>query len=124
MCIDFAPGFQNTFHSQIVPALLEVMADSDNPRYISSRRANCCKLTARIRTQGHAAAAMLNYASNVHKDILRNYLDPLLSRLLEMLRVGGTHVQEQALSCIAAVAESAREHFAEVSVLAWPNLRR
>lgn len=75
--IDFAPtaghsggsSFQAAYHSQVIPALLTLMQDVENPR-----------------VQAHGAAALVNFVEHMRKDELDQYLDALLTRLATMLQ--------------------------------------
>ena len=94
LCIDFTPGFQNTFHEQLMDPLLQVMSDGDNPR-----------------TRNYGCAALLNLVQGLHVELLDPYLESIFGGLMAMLDSGGTKVQEQALSCLAVVAERIRDGF-------------
>jgi len=62
--------------------------------------------------QSHAAAALVNFCEEAEKEILEPYLDELLKRLLALLTDDTKrYVQEQALSTIATIADSAEQAF-------------
>jgi len=62
--------------------------------------------------QSHAAAALVNFCEEAEKEILEPYLDELLKRLLALLTNDSKrYVQEQALSTIATIADSAEQAF-------------
>jgi hypothetical protein len=63
------------------------------------------------RVQAHAAAALVNFCEEVDKAVLDPYLDPLFERLLVLLNISKTYVQEQAITTIATVADSAEDKF-------------
>jgi len=63
------------------------------------------------RVQAHAAAAVINFTEKCDKEILKLYLDGLLSKLLQLLQCNRKMVQEQAITAIASVADCASEHF-------------
>lgn len=94
MSTDFGPEFQKMFHSSVLPGLVAVMDDKANPR-----------------VQSHAAAAVINFCEHCPEQLLAPYLDPLLSKLGELIGSGKKSVQEQAVTAIAAVADCAKGHF-------------
>ena len=47
MATDFNPTFQTKYHEVVVPKLLQVLEDNDNPR-----------------VQAHAAAALVNFSES------------------------------------------------------------
>ena len=94
MSTDFKPVMQTKYNAIIVPALMEAMSDVQNPR-----------------VQAHAAAAMVNFSEGATKDALAPYLDAMLEKLLCLLQTGKRYVQEQAITTIASIADSAQEHF-------------
>ncbi|KAJ5736880.1 uncharacterized protein N7483_002005 [Penicillium malachiteum] len=61
----------------------------------------------------HAAAALVNFCEEAERSILEPYLGDLLSRLLELLRSEKRYLQEQALSTIATIADSAETAFGQ-----------
>lgn len=63
--------------------------------------------------KSHAAAALVNFCEEAEKEILEPYLDQLLERLLLLLQNEKRYVQEQALSTIATIADSAETAFAK-----------
>jgi len=94
MSTDFGPVFQAMFHSSILPALIGVMDDKDNPR-----------------VQSHAAAAVINFCEHSDGELLAPYLNELLAKLYGLLQGGKIIVQEQAVTAIAAVADAASTEF-------------
>ncbi|KAI9757641.1 MAG: hypothetical protein M4579_003366 [Chaenotheca gracillima] len=94
MSTDFAGTMQEKYHHVLVPNLISVL-EAQEPR-----------------VQSHAAAALVNFCEEAEKSILEPYLDNLLSHLLVLLRSPQRFVQEQALSTIATVADSAEAAFA------------
>jgi hypothetical protein len=67
MSIDFAPKlgrerdecFQTQYHAAVIPTLLELMQDSENPR-----------------VQAHGAAALVNFCERAHEQVLAPYVAP------------------------------------------------
>ena len=68
MSTDFAPIFEKKFHDKVVPGLLMVMDDNDNPR-----------------VQAHAGAALVNFSEDCPKAILAPYLDSIMAKLEAIL---------------------------------------
>lgn len=105
MSTDFAPYLQKNFHQAVITSLLPVMEDSSQPR-----------------VQAHAAAAMVNFCEDADKAILDPYLDAIFERLLVLLRTPKTYVQEQAITTIATVADSAKDKFVKYHSVIMPLL--
>ncbi|KAI5361577.1 putative importin-beta domain, armadillo-like helical, TOG domain, importin beta family [Septoria linicola] len=114
MSTDFKGTMQTKYHSVVLPALIETLG-APEPR-----------------VQSHAAAALVNFCEEAEKEILEPYLDRLLTNLMQLLRSEKRFVQEQALSTIATVADSAESTFGKwypelmpalFSVLQEPNDR-
>merc|ERR1712150_400654 len=99
---DFGPIFQKKFHDKVVPGLLLVMDDYANPR-----------------VQAHAGAALVNFSEDCPKVILVPYLEPIISKLeqvlqsrfKELLEKGTKLVLEQIVTTLASVADTAEEKF-------------
>lgn len=68
MSTDFAPIFEKKFHEQVVPGLLSVLDDVENPR-----------------VQAHAGAALVNFSEDCPKNILTRYLDGIMNKLEAIL---------------------------------------
>ncbi|KAI9190858.1 importin subunit beta-3 [Polychytrium aggregatum] len=92
---DFAPLIQSDYHHVVLESLATCMDDAQYPR-----------------VQAHAAAALVNFSEEAEKDVMAPYLDHLFPRLLTLLDKGKTYVQEQAITSMATVAESAKDKFA------------
>jgi hypothetical protein len=97
MCNDFGPGLQENFHSQLLPAILSLFDDTSTPR-----------------VQSHGAAAMINFCDGVPDTVIAPYLDIMLSKLAYLLQHGRRQVQEQALTAVAAIADSVGTAFVRV----------
>mmetsp|Transcript_21433 Transcript_21433/g.29989 ORF Transcript_21433/g.29989 Transcript_21433/m.29989 type:complete len:1094 (-) Transcript_21433:418-3699(-) len=106
MSTDFGPTLQRDFHAQVVPALMSIMDDKDNPR-----------------VQAHAAAAMVNFCEACEPSIIQPYLDTLLSKLYSLLQSGKLVVQEQAITAIAAVADCIEDDFVKYYDTLMPLLK-
>mmetsp|Transcript_5010 Transcript_5010/g.15027 ORF Transcript_5010/g.15027 Transcript_5010/m.15027 type:complete len:1089 (+) Transcript_5010:98-3364(+) len=94
MCTDFAPHMQDNFHQEILPRLVAVMDDASQPR-----------------VQSHAAAAIINFCEHADAEIIQQYMDQLLLRLMNLLRSPRKLIQEQAVTAVASVADSAETKF-------------
>ena len=114
MATDFGPrdgketgvGFQSMFHAQVIPGLLMLMGDTENPR-----------------VQAHAGAAMVNFSEQCTQEILGPYLDALLTAVGALLASGYIIVQEQAVATLAAVADSASKLFQKYYSAFMPQLK-
>lgn len=86
MSTDFAPVFEKKFHEQVIPGLLHLLDDVENPR-----------------VQAHAGAALVNFSEDCPKNILTKYLDNIMQKLgnilntkfSELLQTGTKMVLEQ-----------------------------
>lgn len=93
MSTDFKGTMQTKYHAVVLPALMPVLAASEP------------------RVQSHAAAALVNFCEETEKETLEPYLDTLVEHLMSLLQNEKRFVQEQALSTIATVADSAESTF-------------
>ncbi|EMC99967.1 hypothetical protein BAUCODRAFT_30394 [Baudoinia panamericana UAMH 10762] len=114
MSTDFKGTMQSKYHQIVLPALITVLSASEP------------------RVQSHAAAALVNFCEEAEKETLEPYLDTLLQNLMQLLQSPKRFVQEQALSTIATVADSAESTFGKwygqlmpllFNVLQQPNER-
>ncbi|XP_049800660.1 importin-5 [Schistocerca nitens] len=102
MSTDFAPTFEKKFHDKVVPGLLMVLEDNENPR-----------------VQAHAGAALVNFSEDCPKNILTQYLDAIMEKLeavlsakfKELVEKGTKLVLEQIVTTIASVADTSEEQF-------------
>lgn len=107
MCTDFGPRIQEEFHEPIVNSLIGVMDDSGNPR-----------------VQSHAAAAVINFCDEASPAVIAPYLDRLLEKLQALLQSARRITQEQAVTAIAAVADSAEMQFTKYYDWFMPRLKQ
>ncbi|PIA13281.1 ARM repeat-containing protein [Coemansia reversa NRRL 1564] len=105
MATDFAPQLQEEHHEAVVGVLVGLMGETSAPR-----------------VQTHAAAAMVNFAEEAPRAVLEPYLDALLARLLSMLGSPRRYVQEQAITTIATVADTAQTRFGAYYATIMPLL--
>ncbi|KAJ3022606.1 UNVERIFIED_CONTAM: hypothetical protein HDU68_009027, partial [Siphonaria sp. JEL0065] len=94
MCTDFAPTFQADYNDVILQNLVPLMDDVANPR-----------------VQSHSAAALVNFMEDADKHKITPVLDEIVRRLVGLLNVEKTYVQEQAITTIATVADCAGKNF-------------
>lgn len=114
LSIDFAApagkerkmGFQTMFHETVVPALLNMMQDVENPR-----------------VQAHGAAALVNFCEHAHKSTLQPHLNNILERLAEMLSSSFRIVLEQTVTALATVADTSKDLFGQYYQHFMPQLK-
>lgn len=102
MSTDFSPIFEKKFHEQVIPGLLSLLDDVQNPR-----------------VQAHAGAALVNFSEDCPKNILTRYLDSIMSKLesiltakfKELVEKGTKLVLEQIVTTIASVADTTEKDF-------------
>lgn len=107
MCTDFGPRIQKEFHESIVSSLIAVMDDAGHPR-----------------VQSHAAAAVINFCDEASPAVIAPYLDRLLEKLQTLLQSPHRITQEQAVTAIAAVADSAETQFVKYYDWFMPRLKQ
>ena len=93
MSTDFAPHIQNRYHQVILSNLLPLL-DDQFPRL-----------------QAHAAAALVNFAESAKKQHLAPHLTMIIQKLLNLLSTNKMYLQEQLLTTIATIADSAEDAF-------------
>lgn len=118
MSTDFAGTMQNRYHQVVLSNIIPVLEPAESRLQAHVQAHGAAPLvnipvleSAGPRVQAHAAAALVNFCEEAEKEILEPYLDDLLSRLLVLLRSSKRFVQEQALSTIATIADSAEAAF-------------
>uniref|UniRef100_A0A7S2ZHW7 Importin N-terminal domain-containing protein n=1 Tax=Rhodosorus marinus TaxID=101924 RepID=A0A7S2ZHW7_9RHOD len=107
MCTDFAPAMQKNFHAQIVPSLIKIMDDVNQPR-----------------VQSHGAAALINFCEEASPDVIQLYMEGLLTRLMNLLPSPRKLIQEQAVTAVASVADSAGVNFRPFYQSFMPDLKK
>ena len=96
MSTDFAGPMQEKYHQVVLTNIIPVLAHKEP------------------RVQAHAAAALVNFCEEAEKAILEPYLTDLLNSLVTLLNTSDKrYVQEQALSTIATIADSAETAFSQ-----------
>ncbi|PGH27552.1 hypothetical protein AJ80_00793 [Polytolypa hystricis UAMH7299] len=115
MSTDFAGTMQEKYHAIVLNNIIPVL-DSQEPQV----QANAARPNPRV--QAHAAAALVNFCEEAERAILEPYLEELLRHLLQLLQSPKRFVQEQALSTIATIADSAEAAFAQFYETLMPLL--
>jgi hypothetical protein len=93
MSTDLQPAFQAHFGEH----LLGTMVTSLDDKY--------------PRLQSHAAASLTNFLEGATDDIVENYTQTLVEKLIKMIKEGNTMCKENAVTCLATVAEAAEDNF-------------
>uniref|UniRef100_A0A2M3ZYW0 Putative karyopherin importin beta 3 n=1 Tax=Anopheles triannulatus TaxID=58253 RepID=A0A2M3ZYW0_9DIPT len=114
MATDFAPIFEKKFHEQVIPGLLNLLDDVENPR-----------------VQAHAGAALVNFSEDCPKNILTRYLDAIMAKLemilttkfKELVEQGTKLVLEQVVTTIASVADTTEKDFVVYYDRLMPSLK-
>lgn len=95
MSTDLQPAFQAHFGEH----LLNTMVTSLDDKY--------------PRLQAHAAASLTNFLEGATDDIVENYIQVLVEKLIKMIYSSYTMCKENAVTCLATVAEAAEDKFNE-----------
>ncbi|PHT64841.1 hypothetical protein T459_29266 [Capsicum annuum] len=101
-----SPHFQEQYHQQLLPALIQVLDDFDNPR---------------LQTQ--ATSALLLYSHNCSSDVLKLYLHKIVNKLVMFLQRGMPMTKEAALATLATLAISSQEDSASIYNSVTPFLK-
>ncbi|KAJ6164943.1 hypothetical protein N7470_003615 [Penicillium chermesinum] len=101
---DFAGTMQEQYHEKVLSNIIPVL-EVPEPR-----------------VQSHAAAALVNFCEEAERSILEPYLDQLVHFLVQLLPTDKRYLQEQALSTIATIADSAEAAFGQYYGKLMPQL--
>ena len=82
MATDFNPTFQTKYHDALMPKLLMVLDDNENPR-----------------VQAHAAAALVNFSEECPTYVMELYLQQILSKLQVLIKAKTAQVSNP-LFCV------------------------
>lgn len=85
--------FQENFHEQVLPAILQMLEDSVP------------------RVQAHACAALTNFLEAAPKEVSSNYIEPVLPKLFQLIETSISVIKENAVTAIASIAETSEEKF-------------
>jgi hypothetical protein len=107
LCTDFSPVIQEQHNAALVPALCSAMIEN----------------AASPRVQAYAAATVINFTSECPEDVLKGFLDQLLSSLFVLLNTPHQAVQEDAITAIASIAGAASTHMAKYYDALMPGLK-
>ena len=94
MCTDFSPMIQTQFHSQILPGLIQIMDDLEH-----------------CRVANYGAAALVNFSEGSSKATLAPYIETIITKLMVLMNTGKLFMQEQAVTTLATIADSAGNEF-------------
>lgn len=102
MANDFAPDFQEKFHSAFIPNMVNLFTLSENPR-----------------VQAHSGAALVNFLEECTPQLVNQYIDlvaerierVLSTKMQELVESGKKLVLEQAIITLAALADSSQQNF-------------
>ncbi|PHT99764.1 hypothetical protein BC332_29552 [Capsicum chinense] len=103
LSMHMSPQFQEQYHQQVLPALIKVWSDFDNPRL-----------------QARATSTMLAFSHNCSADILKPYLNDIVSKLV--LQSGMTMMNEAALATLGSLAIQSQEGAAYIYDSIMPYL--
>ncbi|KAM3283396.1 importin-5-like [Capsicum chacoense] len=101
-----SPHFQEQYHHQLLPALIQVLDDFDNPR---------------LQTQ--ATSALLLFSHNCSSDVLKLYLHKIVNKLVVFLQRGMPMTKEAALATLATLTISSQEDSASIYNSVTPFLK-
>lgn len=116
MCTDFGPTLQSKYHAQVLPALLSLMDDVQNPRVQAHAASGTCLFVCfsdLVCALKREFAAIINFCDAVPASVMKPYLDGLLFKLASLLQQNVKMVMEQALTAVAAIADCVEEEFAK-----------
>ena len=102
MATDFNPTFQTKYHEVVVPKLLQVLEDNDNPR-----------------VQAPAAAALVNFSKRMPfvcdgtVFTANSFETPILikTKVAQLEAPGMKAVMEQSVTTLAAVSDASKDAF-------------
>jgi hypothetical protein len=113
MCTDFSPKMQEGYHSDILSQMIPILDDLQH-----------------IRVANYASAALVNFSENCSKELISPYIETIIEKLLILMNTGKVFVQEQAITTLATVADSAGPEFVKfyprimsvlLQILQFPN---
>jgi hypothetical protein len=105
---DFAPQFQANFHADVMPRVIAMFGDAENPK-----------------VQAIAATCIVSYSENKQAppESLIPYMDVILSNLNTLMGSTSRFVLEEAVTCIGAIAANSKEHFTPYYDIFVPTMR-
>ncbi|RKP13549.1 armadillo-type protein [Piptocephalis cylindrospora] len=102
---DFAGTMQAQYHQIVLSCVIPMLGDKDSPR-----------------VQAHAAASLVNFCEEADKEVLEPYMDSLFKGLLPLLSTQYRYLQEQTITTIATIADSAGDRFSRYYDVIMPML--
>ncbi|CAF1129300.1 unnamed protein product [Rotaria sordida] len=114
MSTDFQGTFQKKFHAKVIPGLLSILDDHDNPR-----------------TQAHGGAALVNFSEDCPPRLLIEHLPQIIEKLeqvlsrkyQELVHHNRKLVLEQIVTTLAAIADTVAEGFSPYYDRFMPQLK-
>ncbi|KAL1730373.1 armadillo-type protein [Schizophyllum commune] len=108
LCTDLEEIIQEQHPQELIGALVPALEDAEP------------------RVHAHAAAALINFCEGVARDTLVPFLDPIVERLLRLLKNNNVkrYVHEQAITTLAMVADASEGAFAKYYSTIMPLLLR
>ncbi|CAF1188329.1 unnamed protein product [Rotaria sp. Silwood1] len=114
MSTDFQGTFQKKFHTKVIPGLLSILDDHDNPR-----------------TQAHGGAALVNFSEDCPPRLLIEHLPQIIEKLeqvlnrkyQELVHHNRKLVLEQIVTTLAAIADTVAEGFSPYYERFMPQLK-
>ncbi|CAI2375801.1 unnamed protein product [Moneuplotes crassus] len=89
MSTDLQPAFQTHFEKHLLNTMVQSL-DDKFPRL-----------------QAHAAASLTNFLEGCTDDIVASHIETLATKLIQIIHEGNTMCKENAVTCLATVAEAA-----------------
>lgn len=84
MSTDFCPNFEEMFHSKVIPNLLLLLDDYENPK-----------------VQAHAGAALVNFFEECPQKIVISYLETVVNKIEQVLNVKVKEVSTLYKYCLS-----------------------
>ena len=114
MSTDFQGIFQKKFHAKVIPGLLSILDDHDNPR-----------------TQAHGGAALVNFSEDCPSRLLVEHLPQIIDKLeqvlsrkyQELIHHNRKLVLEQIVTTLAAIADTVEKEFSPYYDRFMPQLK-
>jgi len=114
MATDFSPTFQKKMHDKVLPGLIHLLDDDQNPR-----------------VQCHTAAALVNFFEDCPQSVLLPYLHNICQKMQitlgkktdELVTTQRKLVLEQIITTIATIADTAETQFRPYYHMFMPNLK-
>ncbi|GIQ79990.1 hypothetical protein KIPB_000709 [Kipferlia bialata] len=96
MSTDFQPRLQAKLHQEVVTCLIDLTKDTQS-----------------VRVRSHAGAALINFVEYIEPETLKPYVEAILQVLVTLMSSDSRLAQENALTCLAAVADTIGRQFGQ-----------